>query len=133
MFKYLFFLFIPFIFTFTLDYLISHPNNLNKDLVVRLPNEIIITEVHSKPDFKSNSFEINMGLLVFVLLFLFPLKHFLSADIKRDIDNQLADIFRNPYIRVCLCALVVSAFYSGNIHMLSLMLYVIHHVLFHRE
>ena len=59
MFKYLFFLFIPFIFTFTLDYLISHPNNLNKDLVVRLPNEIIITEVHSKLDFKSNSFEIN--------------------------------------------------------------------------
>tara|TARA_Y100000590_G_C15610468_1_gene973617 strand:+ start:432 stop:716 length:285 start_codon:yes stop_codon:yes gene_type:complete len=82
---------------------------------------------------KSNSFEINMGLLVFVLLFLFPLKHFLSTDIKNDIDNQLAEIFSNPYIRVCLCVLVAASFYSGNVHMLSLLLYVIHHVLFHRR
>ena len=80
---------------------------------------------------KSNAFEINMVMLVLILFFLFPVKHFFATDAKDNLKRELSRVFRNPVMRIVSSVLLVSIYYSGNVQMMILFLYLLHHLLSH--
>ena len=81
---------------------------------------------------KKNASNINLVLLTLVLLFLFPLNHFLPYDIKEKVETELKTLMENVWIKVFVSVLVFSVFQSGNINMLVLLLYLIHHIAIHQ-
>ena len=74
---------------------------------------------------KANSLEINMGLLVIILFSLFPIINLISNEVKLKLKNHYLQVFSNVYIKVSLCLLLISIYFSGNIHMLVLILYIL--------
>ena len=81
---------------------------------------------------KKNASTINLVLLTTVLLFLFPLNHFLPYDIKERVETELKTLMENVWIRVFASVLVFAVFQTGNINMLVLLLYLIHHIALHK-
>ena len=81
---------------------------------------------------KKNASTINLVLLTTVLLFLFPLNHFLPYDIKERVETELKTLMENVWIRVFVSVLVFAVFQTGNINMLVLLLYLIHHIALHK-
>ena len=81
---------------------------------------------------KKNASTINLVLLTTVLLFLFPLNHFLPYDIKEKVETELKTLMENVWIRVLVSVLVFAVFQTGNINMLVLFLYLIHHIAIHQ-
>lgn len=81
---------------------------------------------------KKNASNINLVLLTLVILFLFPLNHFLPYDIKEKVETELKTLMENVWIKVFVSVLVFSVFQSGNINMLVLLLYLIHHIAIHK-
>ena len=81
---------------------------------------------------KKNASNINLVLLTLVLLFLFHLNHFLPYDIKEKVETELKTLMDNVWIKVFVSVLVFSVFQSGNINMLVLLLYLIHHIAIHQ-
>lgn len=81
---------------------------------------------------KQNSTTINMVLLSLTLLFLFPLEHFLPYDIKGRVETELKILLDNVWVRVLLSLLIFAIFQAGNVNMLVLVLYLIHHVSLHQ-
>ena len=81
---------------------------------------------------KKNATNINLVLLTLVLLLLFPLNHFLPYDIKEKVETELKTLMENVWIKVFVSVLVFAVFQSGNINMLVLLLYLIHHIAIHQ-
>ena len=81
---------------------------------------------------KKNASNINLVLLTLVLLFLFPLNHFIPYDIKEKVETELKTLMENVWIKVFVSVLVFAVFQSGNINMLVLLLYLIHHIAIHQ-
>ena len=81
---------------------------------------------------KKNASNINLVLLSLVLLFLFPLNHFLPYDIKEIVETELKTLMENVWIKVFVSVLVFAVFQSGNINMLVLLLYLLHHIAIHQ-
>ena len=77
---------------------------------------------------RKNAAPINLVLLVLVVMFLFPVKHFLPYDIKEKVEGELKTLTSNPWVMVLISILVLSVFYSGNMNMLVLLLFLIHHI-----
>lgn len=96
------------------------------------PTDIPFISVVTK-SLKVNAFEINMGLLVIVIFFLFPIKHFVSTDIKVRLRDYSWNLFEDPYINTFLCILLLCIYFTGDVKMLALILYIIHHILSHKE
>ena len=80
---------------------------------------------------KKNASTINLVLLSLVILFLFPLDHFLQYDIKSKVEEELSILMENVWVRALVSLLVFGAFQAGNVNMLVLLLYVIHYITFH--
>ena len=81
---------------------------------------------------KKNNKNISLVLLVLVLMFLFPLDHFLPYDVKNRVETELKIFIDNPWVKVLVSALVMSVYFTGDLNMLVLTLYVIHHISLHK-
>ena len=80
---------------------------------------------------KQNSSMINLALLSVLLFFLFPIKHFLSLDVQDKVKDELTNLTKNPYVMAVLSVLLFTVFQTGNLNMLGLTLYLVHHILMH--
>ena len=80
---------------------------------------------------KQNSSMINLALLSLLLFFLFPIKHFLSLDVQDKVKAELKNLTNNPYVMAVLSVLLFAIFQTGNLNMLVLTLYLVHHILMH--
>ncbi len=81
---------------------------------------------------KKNAATINLVLLTLVILFIFPLNHFLPYDIKDRVETELKTLMENVWIRVFVSVITFAVFQTGNINMLVLLLYLIHHIALHK-
>ena len=81
---------------------------------------------------KKNAATINLVLLTLVILFIFPLNHFLPYDIKDRVETELKTLMENVWIRVFVSVITFAVFQTGNINMLILLLYLIHHIALHK-
>ncbi|MBD23899.1 MAG: hypothetical protein CMG46_02685 [Candidatus Marinimicrobia bacterium] len=81
---------------------------------------------------KKNNKNISLVLLVLVLMFLFPLDHFLPYDIKNKVETELKVFMDNPWVKVFVSAVVMSVYFTRDLNMLVLTLYVIHHISLHK-
>jgi|TARA_B110000285_G_C15014397_1_gene558205 hypothetical protein len=81
---------------------------------------------------KRNSVAINMVMLGLVILFLFPVKHFIPYDIKEKVESELKEIMQVPWIMAIASIFVLCVFYSGDVKMLALALYIIHYLVVHQ-
>ena len=81
---------------------------------------------------KKNSSNINIGMLLLVILFLFPVKHFVPYDIKENVEGELKKIMQVPWIMAVVSILVLCVFYTGDVRMLALTLYVVHYLAIHQ-
>ncbi len=81
---------------------------------------------------KKNASTINLVLLTLVILFIFPLNHFLPYDIKDRVETELKTLMENVWIRVFVSVITFAVFQTGNINMLVLLLYLIHHIALHK-
>ena len=81
---------------------------------------------------RRNNKNISLVLLVLVLLFLFPVDHFLPYDVKNRVETELKIFIDNPWVKVLVSALVMSVYFTGDLNMLVLTLYVIHHISLHK-
>lgn len=81
---------------------------------------------------KKNAATINLVLLTLVILFIFPLNHFLPYDIKNRVETELKTLMENVWIRVFVSVITFAVFQTGNINMLVLLLYLIHHIALHK-
>ena len=81
---------------------------------------------------KKNAATINLVLLTLVIHFIFPLNHFLPYDIKNRVETELKTLMENVWIRVFVSVITFAVFQTGNINMLVLLLYLIHHIALHK-
>ena len=80
---------------------------------------------------RKNSNNINVVLLALVILFLFPLKQFVPYDIKEKVESELKKIMQVPWIMALVSVLVLCVFYTGDVKMLVLSLYIVHYLAIH--
>ena len=81
---------------------------------------------------KKNNKNISLALIVLIIVLLFPIEHFTTNNIRKRIENELRIFMNNPWIRVLLAVLIYVVFLVGDIKMLSLLLYLIHHIVIHK-
>tara|TARA_B100000073_G_C23432658_1_gene451921 strand:- start:18 stop:299 length:282 start_codon:yes stop_codon:yes gene_type:complete len=81
---------------------------------------------------RRNNKNITLVLLVLVLMFLFPVDHFLPMNVKERVESELKIFMDNPWVKVLVSAVVMSVYYTGDLNMLVLLLYVIHHISLHK-
>jgi len=81
---------------------------------------------------RKNSNNINVVLLALVILFLFPLKQFVPYDIKEKVESELKKIMQVPWIMALVSVLVLCVFYTGDVKMLVLSLYIVHYLAIHQ-
>ena len=81
---------------------------------------------------KKNSSNINLSLLLLVFLFLFPVKHFVPYDIKENIEGELKKFMQVPWIMGLISIGVLAVYYTNDVRMLALSLYVIHYLAIHQ-
>ena len=81
---------------------------------------------------RKNSNNINVVLLALVILFLFPLKQFVPYDIKEKVESELKKIMQVPWIMALVSIFILCIFYSGDVKMLALSLYIVHYLAIHQ-
>ena len=81
---------------------------------------------------RKNSSMLNLVMLSLVILFLFPVKHFLPYDIKEKVETELKTIMQVPWIMALVSILVLSVYYTGDVKMLTLSLYIVHYLAIHQ-
>jgi len=81
---------------------------------------------------KRNSTNLNTAMLALVILFLFPVKHFVPYDIKENVESELKKIMQVPWIMAIVSLLILCVFYSGDVKMLALSLYIVHYLAIHQ-
>tara|TARA_Y100001958_G_C21075986_1_gene433910 strand:+ start:162 stop:440 length:279 start_codon:yes stop_codon:yes gene_type:complete len=80
---------------------------------------------------KKNSSNVNLFMLGLVILFLFPIKHFLPYDIKEKVEGELKKIMQVPWIMGFIAVSILAVYYTNDIRMLALSLYVVHYLTIH--
>jgi hypothetical protein len=80
---------------------------------------------------KKNNKRITFVLLSLILFMLFPLTHFVNTNIKQKVEKELRGLLNNPWIKILVTFVVLSVYYTGDLHMLVLTLYLLHHILMH--
>ena len=80
---------------------------------------------------KKNSANVNLFMLGLVILFLFPIKHFLPYDIKEKVEGELKKIMQVPWIMGFIAVSILAVYYTNDIRMLALSLYVVHYLTIH--
>jgi len=81
---------------------------------------------------KRNSTNLNTAMLALVILFLFPVKHFVPYDIKENVESELKKIMQVPWIMAIVSLSILCIFYSGDVKMLALSLYIVHYLAIHQ-
>jgi formate hydrogenlyase subunit 4 len=81
---------------------------------------------------KRNSTNLNTAMLALVILFLFPVKHFVPYDIKENVESELKKIMQVPWIMALVSIFILCIFYSGDVKMLALSLYIVHYLAIHQ-
>jgi hypothetical protein len=81
---------------------------------------------------KKNSTNINTVMLALVILFLFPVKHFVPYDIKENVESELKKIMKVPWIMAIVSISILCIYYSGDVKMLALSLYIVHYLAIHQ-
>ncbi len=76
--------------------------------------------------------EINTMMLGMGILFLFPVKHFVPYDIKENVESELKKIMQVPWIMALVSIFILCIFYSGDVKMLALSLYIVHYLAIHQ-
>jgi hypothetical protein len=71
-------------------------------------------------------------MLALVILFLFPVKHFVPYDIKENVESELKKIMQVPWIMALVSISILCIFYSGDVKMLALSLYIVHYLAIHQ-
>ena len=79
---------------------------------------------------KKNSSNVNLFMLGLVILFLFPIKHFLPYDIKEKVEGELKKIMQVPWIMGFIAVSILAVYYTNDIRMLALSLYVVHYLVY---
>ena len=80
---------------------------------------------------KKNSSNVNLIMLALVILFLFPVKHFLPYDVKEKVEGELRKIMQVPWIMAFIAVSILAIYYTNDIRMLALSLYVVHYLTVH--
>ena len=80
---------------------------------------------------KKNNKKITLVLLSLTLFMLFPLTHFVNTNIKQKVEKELRGLLNNPWIKIFVTFVVLSVYYTGDLNMLVLTLYLLHHILMH--
>jgi len=80
---------------------------------------------------KKNNKKITLVLLSLTLFMLFPLTHFVNTNIKQKVEKELRGLLNNPWIKILVTFVVLSVYYTGDLNMLVLTLYLLHHILMH--
>jgi len=80
---------------------------------------------------KKNSSNVNLLMLALVILFLFPVKHFLPYDVKEKVEGELRKIMQVPWIMAFIAVSILAVYYTNDIRMLALSLYVVHYLTVH--
>ena len=80
---------------------------------------------------KKNSSNVNLIMLALVILFLFPVKHFLPYDVKEKVEGELRKIMQVPWIMAFIAVSILAVYYTNDIRMLALSLYVVHYLTVH--
>jgi len=81
---------------------------------------------------KKNSSNVNLVMLFLVILFLFPVKHFVPYDIKENVEGELKKIMQVPWIMAVVSVLILAVYYTGDVRMLALSLYIVHYLAIHQ-
>lgn len=81
---------------------------------------------------KKNSSNINFVMLGLVILFLFPLKHFLPYDVKEKVESELKKMMQVPWIMAVIAVSILAVYYTNDVRMLALSLYVVHYLAVHQ-
>jgi len=81
---------------------------------------------------KRNSTNLNTAMLALVILFLFPVKHFVPYDIKENVESELKKIMQVPWIMALVSIFILCIFYSGDFKILALLLYIVHYLAIHQ-
>tara|TARA_Y100001936_G_C15586734_1_gene414846 strand:- start:10 stop:291 length:282 start_codon:yes stop_codon:yes gene_type:complete len=81
---------------------------------------------------KKNSTNLNLVMLGLVMLFLFPVKHFVPYDIKENVEGELKKMMQVPWIMAVVSILILSVYYTGDVKMLALSLYIVHYLAVHQ-
>jgi hypothetical protein len=81
---------------------------------------------------KKHSSNINIAMLGLVILFLFPLKHFLPYDVKEKVEGELKKMMQVPWIMAVVAVLILAVYYTNDVRMLALSLYVVHYLSVHQ-
>ena len=79
-----------------------------------------------------HSTSINTAMLALVILLLFPVKHFLPYDIKDTVESELKKIMQVPWIMALVSVSILCIYYSGDVKMLALSLYIVHYLAIHK-
>lgn len=81
---------------------------------------------------KKNSSNINILMLGLVILFLFPLKHFLPYDVKEKVEGELKKVMQVPWIMAAVALSILAIYYTNDVRMLALSLYIVHYLAVHQ-
>ena len=81
---------------------------------------------------RRNNKNISLVLLVLVLMFLFPVDHFLPMNVKERVESELKIFMDNPWVKVLVSAVIMSIYFTGDLNMLVLSLYVVHYISLHK-
>ena len=81
---------------------------------------------------KKHSSNINIAMLGLVILLLFPLKHFLPYDVKEKVEGELKKMMQVPWIMAVVAVLILAVYYTNDVRMLALSLYVVHYLSVHQ-
>tara|TARA_Y100000389_G_scaffold204387_1_gene256650 strand:+ start:2456 stop:2737 length:282 start_codon:yes stop_codon:yes gene_type:complete len=81
---------------------------------------------------KKNSSNINIVMLGLVILFLFPLNHFLPYDLKEKVEGELKKVMQVPWIMAVIAVSILAVYYTNDNRMLALSLYIVHYLSVHQ-
>jgi hypothetical protein len=81
---------------------------------------------------KKNSSNLNLMMLFLIILFLFPVKHFVPYDIKETVEGELKKMMLVPWILAVVSILILAIYYTNDIKMLALSLYIVHRLTLHQ-
>lgn len=73
---------------------------------------------------KKNSSNINLFMVALIVLFLQPFDFSLKTQLK----EKASELMENKYVMLAVTVLLVSVYFSGDIKMLALLLFVINHL-----
>ena len=78
---------------------------------------------------KKNNKIINMVLIVLLVAMLFPVDHFLNFNPIKDVENQLTELIKNPFVMAVLTIVIYAVFKTNDYRMFALLMFLVHRLL----